>query len=196
MRRRVLAVVGVVAALGGAGGAAAWAATAQPRAQVVTDAKGDVGDGDLDLTRVSFKRTSDGRLQASLTLAQAWGAKDLLADSVPPGSLCLKVWTTTVPPDTTPDWLVCVTTDRSGALRGSILKQRPNKLPARTGGADVTEPSDHTVSLRFSQASIGAPAKLYVAAEATRPGCTRGSCIDLAPDAPTYLTFKLRESSK
>jgi hypothetical protein len=194
MRRRVLAVVGVVAALGGSG-AAAWAATtAQPRAQVATDPKGDVGDGDLDLTRVSFKRDQTGRLQASLTLAQVWGAKDLLASSGPPGSLCLKVWTTTVPPDTTPDWLVCVTTDRTGALRGSILRQRPNKLPARTGGADVTQPSDHTVSVRFAQSALGAPAKLYVAAEATRPGCTRGSCIDLAPDAPKYLTFKLRET--
>jgi hypothetical protein len=188
----------VVAALGGAGGAAAWAAgsTATPRAQVVTDAKGDVGDGDLDLTRVSLKRTSDGRLQASLTLAADWTPRDLLASSGPPGSLCLKAWTTTAPPDTTPDWLICVTADRSGALRGSILRQRPNKLPARTGGADVTQPSDRTVTLRFAQASIGAPATLYVAAEATRPGCTRGSCTDLAPDAPRYLTFKLRESSR
>lgn len=192
--RRAACVVGVVAALGG-GGAAAWAATA-PRPQVATDAKGDVADGSLDLTRVSLKRTADGRLQASLTLASAWEAKDLLASSGPPGSLCLKAWTTTTPPDTTPDWLVCVTADKDAALRGSILQERANRLPARTGGADVTQASDRTVTLRFSQTAIGRPATLYVAAEATRPGCTRGSCVDLAPDAPKYLTFKLREAAK
>lgn len=193
--RRAALVVGVVAAL--ASGATALAATtAQPRAQVATDPKGDVSDGSLDLTRVSFKRDQSGRLQASLTLAQVWGARDLLASSGPPGSLCLKVWTTTVPPDTTPDWLVCVTTDRTGALRGSILRQRPNKLPARTGGADATQPSDRTLTLRFSQTAVGRPATVYAAAEATRPGCTRGSCVDLAPDAPRYLTFKLREATR
>jgi hypothetical protein len=197
MRRRVVAVVGVVAALGGAGGgAAAWAATTTPRPQVATDPRGDVGDNDLDLTRVSLKRTSDGRLQASLTLAADWTPRDLLASSGPPGSLCLKAWTTSTPPDTTPDWLVCATADKDGALRGSILQERANKLPARTGGADVSQPSDRTVTLRFAQASIGSPATLRVAAEATRPGCTRGSCADLAPDAPKYLTFKLREATK
>jgi hypothetical protein len=191
-------VVGLVAAaLGASGGVTAWAATSStPRPQVATDAKGDVASGSLDLTRVSLKRTSDGRLQASLTLAADWRPRDLLAASGPPGSLCLKAWTTTTPPDTTPDWLVCATADRTGALRGSILQERANKLPARTGGADVTQPSARTVTLRFSQSAIGAPATLYAAAEATRPGCTRGSCIDLAPDAPKYLTFKLRESSR
>jgi hypothetical protein len=193
--RRAFAVVGVVAALGASGGAA-WAATSTaPRPQVARDAKGDVADGSLDLTRVSLKRTSDGRLQASLTLASAWDGTDPLASSGPPGSLCLKAWTTTTPPDTIPDWLVCVTADRDGALRGSILQERANKLPARTAGADVTQPSERTVTLRFSQTAIGRPATLYVAAEATRPGCTRGSCVDLAPDAPKYLTFKLRETS-
>jgi hypothetical protein len=186
-------VVGVVAAVG-ASGATAWAATSTPKPQVATDPKGDVGDNDLDLTRVSLKRTSDGRLQASLTLAAAWDGKDLLASSGPPGSLCLKAWTTTTPPDTTPDWLICATAGKDGVLRGSILQERANKLPARTGGADVTQPSGRTVTLRFAQASIGSPAKLYVAAEAVRPGCTRGSCTDLAPDAPKYLTFKLRET--
>jgi hypothetical protein len=194
--RRAACVVGVVAVLGG--GATAWAAgtTTTPRPQVATDAKGDVASGSLDLTRVSLKRNADGRLQASLTLAASWEARDLLASSGPPGSLCLKVWTTTVPPDTTPDWLVCATSDADGALRGSILQERANKLPARTGGADVTQPSDRTVTLRFSQTAIGRPATLYAAAEATRAGCTRGSCTDLAPDAPKYLTFKLREAAK
>jgi hypothetical protein len=51
------------------------------------------------------------------------------------------------------------------------------------------------VTLRFSQTAIGKPATLYVAAETTRPGCPRGSCIDLAPDAPKTLTLKLRSTT-
>jgi hypothetical protein len=171
---------------------AATAATA-PKPQVAKDAKGDVKSA-LDLTRVAVARGSDGRLRASLTLAAAWEGKDLLADSGRPGSLCLKAWTTTAPPDTTPDYLVCVSADDRGELRGSILKARANKLPERTGGADVSRPSARTVTLRFSQTAIGRPTTLYVAAEATRPGCTRATCIDLAPDAPGTLTLKLQET--
>jgi hypothetical protein len=170
------------------------AATA-PTTQAATDAKGDVRSP-LDLTRVAVSRAADGRLRASLTVASAWTGSDLLSDSGGgPGSLCLKAWTTTVPPDTTPDYLICTTANADGALRGSILKQRANKLPERTGGADISRPSTRTVTLRFSQTAIGKPATLSVAAESTRPGCPRGSCIDLAPDAPKTLTLVLRKAT-
>jgi len=184
----------ILAGLTLAGALSAAALAAMPAPQVATDVKGDVASGSLDLTRLAVARSADGRLRASITLAAAWDASDLLADSGPPGSLCLKAWTTTAPPDTTPDYLICATADKDGALRGSILQERANKLPARTGGADATRPSDRTVTLRFSQTAIGKPATLYVAAEATRPGCTRGSCVDLAPDAPKALTLKLRST--
>jgi hypothetical protein len=190
-RRRTVAVLGALAALGG-GVAAATAATT-PEPEVAKDAKGDV-KSTLDLTRMSMARSSDGRLRASMTLAADWSGDDLLSDDGVPGSLCLKAWTTTAPPDTIPDYLVCVTADKQGELRGSILKARANKLPERTGGAEVSRPSDRTVTLRFSQTAIGKPATLYVAAEATRPGCTRGSCVDLAPDAPKTLKLKLRDA--
>jgi hypothetical protein len=173
------------------GSTIAPAATA-PETQAATDAKGDVRSP-LDLTRVAVSRAADGRLRASLTVASAWTGTDLLSDSGPAGSVCVKVWTTTAPPDTTPDYLICTTANADGALRGSILKQRANKLPERTGGADVSRPSTRTVTLRFSQTAIGKPATLYVAAETTRPGCPRGSCVDLAPDAPKTLKLVLRK---
>ena len=184
------AALGVLAL--GAGAAASSAATA-PDPQAAIDAKGDVRSA-LDLTRVSLARGPDGRLRASLTLASDWDGADLLSATGSPGSLCLKLWTTAVPPDTTPDQLVCVTADKEGALRGSILKARPNKLPERIGGASVSRPSPRTVTLRFSQTAIGRPALVAAAAEATRPGCRRASCIDLAPDAPTTLTLRLRDA--
>jgi hypothetical protein len=193
MRRRAV-LLPAVAGLAGALSAAALAAAPAPAPQAATDAKGDVRSP-LDLTRLSISRSSDGRLRASITLAQAWDGKALLADSGPPGSVCLKAWTTTAPPDTTPDYLICTTSAADGTLRGSILKARANKLPERTGGADVTRPSDRTVTLRFSQTAIGQPATLYVAAESTRPGCTRGSCVDQVPDAPKTLSLKLRAAA-
>lgn len=164
--------------------------TTTPR--TVTDAKGDVRSG-LDVRRFTFARASDGRLRATITLASAWDGRDLLSATGVPGSICVKAWTTAAPPDTTPDYLVCTTAMADAALRGSVLQQRANKLPARVAGADVSRPSQRTVTLRFPQSAIGRPAVLYVAAEATRPGCTRGSCIDLAPDAPTSLVLRLQK---
>jgi hypothetical protein len=188
--RRLLA--GALAGTIAVGAAAALAATPAP--QSATDAKGDVR-GTLDLTRVSVARSADGRLRASITLAAAWDAGALKADSGPPGSICLKTWTTSVAPDTTPDYLVCVTADAQGNLRGSVLHERANKLPERTAGADVSRPTARTVTLRFSQTALGQPATLSVGAETTRPGCPRVTCIDTAPDAPKTLTLKLRDTT-
>jgi hypothetical protein len=191
MARRALVPLVLIALVAMA--AVAVAATA-PSTKPVTkvDAKGDVNASPLDLTRFTLARGTDGRLRATLTVADTWDGNDLLSDTGPPGSLCVKAWTTTVPPDTTPDYLICVTAQKSGDLRASILQQRANKLPARTGTADLSRPNDRSVTLRFSQTALGKPATLYAAAETTRPGCPRGSCIDLAPDAPDTLSLKLR----
>jgi hypothetical protein len=187
--------LGIGAALAATCAAAplALAATGPTAPQAATDAKGDVRSP-LDLTRFSLARSPDGRLRASITLASKWDGGDLVASSGNPGSVCVKLWTASAPPDTTPQWLVCASAGADQQLRGSILQQRANKLPVRTGGADVSRPSDRTVTLRFSQTAIGKPATLYAAAEATRPGCPRGSCVDLAPDAPKTLTLKLKDT--
>jgi hypothetical protein len=176
-----------------AAAAVALAQSAPSRVVKAPDPRGDVRSP-LDLTRVQLSRASDGRLRASITLASTWGAKDLIATSGPPGSVCLKVWTTSPPPDTPPDDLVCVTADTDGKLRGSVLRERPNRLPERVASALVTRASPRTVTLRFSQSSIGRPDTVRVAAESTRAGCTRVSCIDTAPDAPNILELKLRDA--
>jgi hypothetical protein len=195
--RRASTTVAILGLLG-AGSTAAVAAVAlaadTATSQTATDPKADVRSS-LDLTRLSVARGSDGRLRASLTVAAAWRGADLLSETGPPGSLCLKAWTTTAPPDTTPDYLICTTAEADGTLRGSVLKQRANKLPERTSSAEVSRPSTRTVTLRFSQTAIGKPATLYVAAETTRAGCPRGSCIDLAPDAPKTLKLTLHKAT-
>jgi hypothetical protein len=194
MSRRGLGTAAATMLLAGCAGVAV-AATSAPKPQVATDAKGDARTT-LDLTRISVARGPDGRLRASITLAAPWDGKALVAGSGPPGSICLKAWTSTAPPDTTPDYLVCVTADADGTLRGSVLHERANKLPERTAGADVSRPTDRTVTLRFPQTAIGQPATLYVAGESTRPGCPRVTCIDTVPDAPKTLTLKLRDAAR
>jgi hypothetical protein len=183
-----LTLLGALAVLATTAGAAA-----APKPVASSDPKGDVRSP-LDLTRVSLARSSDGRLRASLTLAGEWDADQLRASSGPPGSVCLKLWTTSAAPDMPPDVLVCTTADKDGNLRGSVLKERANKLPVRVAGADVSRPTGRTVTLRFSQTAIGRPAKLTFAAETTRAGCPRVSCIDTAPDAPKTLELLLRSA--
>jgi hypothetical protein len=191
VRTATLLPAGAVAALVGL--AATAGAASAPKPVTTADAKGDV-HSTLDLTRVAVGRGVDGRLRASLTLAAAWEPKDLVAKSGPPGSICVKVWTVNVPPDAVPDYLVCATTDADGALRGSVLHDRANRLPERVSGAAVSRPSGRTVTLRFSQSAIGRPAKLAAQGETTRPGCPRVSCIDTAPDAPKTLALTLSSS--
>jgi hypothetical protein len=146
-----------------------------------------------DLTRVQLGMTSDGRLRAAITLAQPWVAKDLLASSGPPGSICLRLWTATKPGSAPPDYLVCATAHQDGeTLRASVLQTRAGEPLRRVDGATVGFTSQRTMTMRFSQKAVGRPATIRFAAEATKPGCIRVSCVDTAPDAPKTATFKPR----
>jgi hypothetical protein len=141
---------------------------------------------------MSLRRESDGRLRASVTMSAAWADSVLLASSGPPGAVCLRLWTTTEPPDQPPTFLVCATADRDGALRGSVLRERANQLPERVASAAASRPSTRSLILRFSQTSVGRPASIAVSAESSRAGCPRVSCIDTAPDAPAVGRLRLR----
>src|SRR3954462_1470297 len=104
MRRTVL---GPVAVLGAAALLAATAGAASaPKPVAASDAKGAVRSA-LALTRVSLGRGADGRLRASLTLAGAWDGDALLATGGPPGSICVKLWTTAKAPDAPGDHPAC-----------------------------------------------------------------------------------------
>ena len=59
----------------------------------------------------------------------------------------------------------------------------------RAGVAIVGRTSDRTMTLRFSQSVVGRPKTIDFTAEATKPGCTRVSCVDTAPNAPTIATL-------
>src|SRR4051794_2136342 len=187
-RARRLATATAVAACALATAAAAPAATVD--AVVVPDPVDTAGG--FDLTRVQLGRAADGRLRVALTLAAPWRVRDLPADDGPPGSLCLRMWTTTTDPGTFPDFLLCVTADARGRhLRGAVLVERDGRLQ-RVAGAALARSSLRTVVARFSQSAIGRPARVRFAAEATPPGCPRPACVDTAPNAPTVATLTLR----
>ncbi|MBI5104201.1 MAG: hypothetical protein HZB46_04310 [Solirubrobacterales bacterium] len=126
-------------------------------------------------------------------MAAAWESSALRAEDGPPGSVCVRVWTSSDPPDEPPDFLVCATADEGGQLRGSVLRERPNQLPERVAKAVVSRPSGRTVTLRFSQSSVGRPAAVDVSAETSRAGCPRVTCIDTAPDAPDTDRLRIRK---
>lgn len=125
-------------------------------------------------------------LEAKLTPA------DLLAKEGPPGSLCLRLWTTTTPGSVPADYLVCATAEDADTLRANVLKEDRDGLPDRAGAASVSLRSGRIVILRFSQSAIGRPDTIRFAGEATRAGCPRVSCADVAPNAPATATLKLR----
>jgi hypothetical protein len=166
-----------------------------PSPVVIKDAK-DAVQGAPDVTRVQLGLTSDRRLRAAVTLSVGWVARNLLATSGPPGSVCLRLWTETKSGAAPPDYLVCATAHQDGeTMRGSVFKTQPGQPLQRMAGATVGRTSDRTVTLRFSQTVVGRPKTIRFAAEATKPGCARVSCVDTAPDAPKTATFRLRGSS-
>jgi hypothetical protein len=189
--RRALGAAGLTAAALAFGPAAVARDPAPPDAPVIARDAVDTAGG-LDLTRVQLERAEDGRLRAALTLAAPWRMRDLPAESGPPGSLCLRMWTRADPPNAPPDVLLCITADaRAQHMRGSLLVERDGEL-RRVAGARLARSSERTVVARFSQTAVGRPARIRFAAEATAPGCARPVCVDTAPNAPATATLTLR----
>jgi hypothetical protein len=189
---RALRAGGLTLALAGTVAAAALAAQGDTPV-VATEKAGGAAAGAPDLTRVSLQRSSDGRLRAGISLAADLEPKDLVAKSGPPGSVCLRVYTSTTPGVLPPDFLVCVTADAKGkTLRGTVMAEQVNALPKKVGTAAVSRTSRRSLVMRFSQSVVGKPSIIQFAAEATRAGCVRVSCIDTLPDAPKTSKLTLR----
>jgi hypothetical protein len=172
--------------------AVAQAADAPASPTVVKD-PADARPGGPDLTRAQLGLSSDRRIRVALTLSKGWVARDLIANSGPPGSLCVRMWTESKPGAAPPDYLACITPrEDAETTHGSVMKTIPNEAPQKVASAIVGRTSDRTVTIRFSQTAVGKPKTIRFAAEATKPGCARVSCVDTAPDAPKTATFRVR----
>ena len=67
-------------------------------------------------------------------MEKAWTTADLRAGAGPSGSICLQLYTTRVPGEDPPDYLVCASPAASGEeLRGRVLRDRSNGLPRQVG---------------------------------------------------------------
>jgi hypothetical protein len=172
--------------------ATAQAADAPSSPTVVKDAK-DARPGAPDITRAQLGLSSDRRIRVALTLAAGWVARDLIANQGPPGSLCVRMWTVTKPGAAPPDYLACITARADAeTTHGSVMKTVPGGALQRVASAIVGRTSDRTVTMRFSQTAVGKPKTITFAAEATKPGCARVSCVDTAPDDAKTATFRVR----
>ena len=180
-----LAGLAVLAAAGAVG------AQTAPETEAVRDPVGDARGPDIK--RASLGRGSDGRLRATITLAAKLKPSDLLSKTGPPGSICLRLWTASTPPDMPADYLVCATAQDEDTMRANVMREDDDGMPDRTGAASVSLRVSRIFVLRFSQSAIQRPKTIRFAAEATRAGCPRTSCADVAPNAPETATFKLRD---
>ena len=186
--------LGVAALAAGMAMTASVALAAASKTVEIPDPKGDV-TGALDLQRASLNLASDGRLRAVITLAAKADPSKMLAESGPPGSVCVKFWTAedADPTGTRADRLVCVTARTKDALRATVFSQAAPGLPVRVGPAEVgVNKSGRSLMVRFSQSSLGRPELVRFAIEATRPGCERVSCVDQAPDKGAVRRFRVR----
>ena len=119
----------------------------------------------------------------------------LLADSGPPGSACIRIWTdaTVDATATRADRLVCLTARSAREFRGGVYEVAGAGLPTRVADASIKlTASGRSVVMRFAQSSLGRPQRIRFAFESTRPGCEPVSCIDSAPDGGRPRTFRLR----
>jgi hypothetical protein len=192
VRSGALVASGLILALLG-GGAGAYALSTDT---VVVQDRADAVEGAPDLKRVAATRSSDGGVRLALSVADDLAASDLLADEDaggPPGSICVRLWTVSRPGTTKPDLLACVTAHPDGkTLRATISKEVAGALPSTVGRATLTRPSDTSLALRIRADVLGRPRRVAFAGEATGPGCTRLSCVDLAPDGGATKTLRLR----
>src|SRR5439155_19513968 len=166
----------------------------RPRATVVRDATGDVGQNGLDISKISVGRAPDGRVSATVTMGAPWSPRQLLSDTGPPGSICLRAWLGGRRPSASqPDYLVCATVAANNErLKASVFHERAGRLPERVAGASATKPSARTAVLRFAQSALGHPDVLRFAIETAPGGGRRLACLDTAPDAPRSARLALR----
>jgi hypothetical protein len=191
-RRGLLAAGGLAPAVVSLAVAAAVAAPSRPVS--IADTTDDTS-GPLDIKRVQLSRVKDGRLRARVTFVAKITPKTLLAPGGPPGSACLRIWTVpdADPPAIRPDRLVCVSARSDDEIRGGVYQQIGSGLPKRVADAAAKlTPSGRSLIVRISQSALGRPRLIRFAAESTRPGCERVSCVDIAPNNGKTRRFRLR----
>jgi hypothetical protein len=152
-----------------------------------------VSDGDDSRSRVDIASarvthdTSNDRLAHIVRFHEPISPRNFrnaVAAHGPPGSVCVDIWTTRTPREASPNFDVCVTSNRDrDRLVASVSRLGARGGVRRVGRASAELTSTRRLVVRFDPDLIRRPAAYRWSVQVTtfERGCTRRGCIDLAP---------------
>jgi hypothetical protein len=188
-QRRFLITFASLAALG-----ATCAAVAVAVATTVPD-RDDVATAlDIAKTGGAHNRAAD-ELVHTVDLFEGVNPADMLNKDKPPSSVCVEIWTRSVPGESAADYEMCATPDAKGnAWNASITRKRDQGPRLRLGAVKVEQPAPTRLVMRLDPDIIKRPASYRWRTETTSFGkdCSASAgCPDYAPDRPGTAETKL-----
>ena len=166
--------------------ALAGAAFAQDGTNAVSDGDDSRSGADISSVRALHDRAND-RL-AHIIRFHGGISPSVLRNAIdehgPPGSICVNIWRGRTPWEASPNFDVCVTTDRGGDdLQASVSKLGPRGGVRRRGPASAELTSRRRLVVRFDPDLIRRPPAYRWSVEVTtfERGCTTRGCKDFAP---------------
>jgi hypothetical protein len=161
-------------------------AVAQNDGDTVSDGNDSRSRADIASARATHDRGND-RLAHIVRFHEGIGPRafrNQVAEHGPPGTVCVNVWTGRTPGEASPNYDVCVTSDRDNDdLVGSVSRLGPRGSVRRVGRAAAELTSRRRLVVRFDPDLIRRPASYRWSVQATtfENGCTRRGCSDVAP---------------
>jgi hypothetical protein len=143
----------------------------------------------LDIAKTSgaHNRAAD-ELVHTIDLYEGVSPAGLLNKDKPPSSVCVEIWTRSVPGESAADYEMCATPDAKGTTwKASIARKRDQGPRLRLGAVKVEQPSPTRLVLRLDPDMIKRPASYRWRTETTSFGtdCSASAgCPDYAPDRP------------
>jgi hypothetical protein len=172
-------------------------ALAQSGQDTVSDGDDSRSGADIASARATHD-TSNDRLAQIVRFHEPVSPRSFrnaVAEHGPPGSVCVDIWTTRTPREESPNFDVCVTSNRNrDDLVASVSRLGPRGGVRRVGRASAELTSRRRLVVRFDPDSIRRPAAYRWSVQVTtfERGCTRRGCIDLAPRRGRTERTKLR----
>jgi len=121
-----------------------------------------------------------------------------VAKTGPPDSICVEIWTRSIPKESPADYEACATPAKGSAWKGSIARKRDRGPRLRIGDVKVEQPSDTRLVLRIDPDDVKRPTSYRWRTESTSFATTCKSttgCPDYAPDRPSTAETKLSKPS-
>ena len=166
--------------------AASGIAIAQDRVDAVSDGDDSRSRADIAAARATHDRSGD-RLAHVVRFQDPVSPRvfrNQVAEHGPPGSVCINIWTRRTPWEASPNYEVCVSSNRDrDKLLASVSRLGPRGGVRRAGNAAAQTTSRRRLVIRFDPDLIRRPSayRWSVQAMTFERGCTRRGCQDTAP---------------